>query len=625
MLSYQWPPKGCLDNAAAEMTSRSPEKKWPKIFIIILAAFLLFIGVPFLFINSYLTHKLSEKLKTAVLTGSDGLYHIDFSKAEIHLFSGDAALYDISLSPDTAVYRRMQLAGNAPPQLLQLKVNRLNITGTKAWSLYFDKKLEIKQVDLDGPQVQLARYTDSSKKAPVKDNRTLYQKLAKSLKLISVGVIKLNNIHLVYKTFTGPKPKVSSLQNMNLTATALLIDSATQFDKTRTLFCKEIETRLNGFNGSTADGLYKFRFRSVNLSTSKSLLTLTGVEMLPITANRFFDKSDWDRYTLRLDSVAISDVTFNSIQKHSDLDVSKITIDRGFFNVYSNPNVPGKKSDRVATYPNWVVSHMKQVINVDTVNFRHLNISYTEYNKQAANSGTIAFDNTTGRFFNITNKKESIAAHHYSTVSLTSYLMGKGRLNLSAAFNLQKGNYGFNYKGHMGPIDLHYGNAVLVPLGLVKAQSGTIQSFDFDIRATKKTATGKVTLLYQNLKAELLRHNEDGYSKKTLVSLFANLIILKSNNPDKPGAAPRVANIVYVRPLATPFFASIWQTLLNGIKECAGVGKADKPAAAPVTAKEQKQQAKAIKKAQKKADKENKKHLKDLLKLAKKRAKTSNN
>ena len=603
------------------MTAHTPKHKWRKTIFLSLAILALLVLLAVLFINTYLTNKLSEKLKTTVLTSSDSLYRISFSKADLNIFSGSAVLYNITLNPDTAIYHRLQKTGKATPEVYELKVNRLVITGAHPLDLYFHKKLEIGKIMLDSPNVQVNQYKDSTKKSPVKDERTIYQKLSKSLKLIHVGEINLNNIHFRYQNFTGRQPKISVLDKMNLKATDLLIDSATQHDNSRTLFCKNIETSLDHFNAATADGLYKFKVRAVRLSTAKSLLTLTGVDMTPIAANTFFAKSKLDRYTLHLDSVAISNVTFESLEEQSDLNISKLTVSKGAFNVYPNPNVPGKKSDRVVSFPNRLIGHMKNVINVDTFSFKHLNISYTSFNKDSKNAGTISFNNTTGQFLNITNQKDKIIKKPYGTIRLTTYLMGKGKLDLSMAFKLNDAAYHFNYKGHLGPMDLRDGNSALVPLGLIKAQSGEIKSLDFNINASKKTATGKVTVLYQNLKAELLRRNGDGYNKKILITALANLIVLKSNNPDNAISVPRSASVIYVRPISTPFFRSIWLTLLSGIKECAGVGKADNPPAKTTTDKELKKQAKDLKKAQKKAEKEQKKQAKALKKAMKRAAK----
>jgi hypothetical protein len=59
-----------------------------------------------LVLNHYLAPILATQVREAVLTGSDSLYHADFTKAELHLLEGKVTIYDISLIPDTAVYNR---------------------------------------------------------------------------------------------------------------------------------------------------------------------------------------------------------------------------------------------------------------------------------------------------------------------------------------------------------------------------------------------------------------------------------------------------------------------------------------------------------------------------------------
>jgi hypothetical protein len=240
-------------------------------------------------------------------------------------------------------------------------------------------------------------------------------------------------------------------------------------------------------------------------------------------------------------------------------------------------------------------------------------VIYKEYNKSAAAPGPVLFANTTGRFFNITNKPEIIKQHDSSRINLTTYLMGKGRLDLGVNFALS-GTYGYDYKGHLGPMNLQDGNSVVMPLGLVKFVSGDVKSLDFKIRSTPKTSIGKITFLYSDLKVALLKHDpQNGYTKKPLVTLFANLIVLKTDNPDNGNSTPRSADVAYVRPLSVPFFGSMWSALLSGIKPCAGLGKSQKEApGAEMSQKDQKAQAKAMKKADKKAQKEQKKLKKEM-------------
>jgi hypothetical protein len=112
-----------------------------------------------------------------------------------------------------------------------------------------------------------------------------------------------------------------------------------------------------------------------------------------------------------------------------------------------------------------------------------------------------------------------------------------------------------------------------MPFAMVKIQSGVVQRFDFDIHENSHVSTGKMTLLYNGLKVKLLSPdtNMDGFKGKLIESLYANIFIIKHDNPDKPGATPRTFNINYPRPKDSPFFKTIWHTLLTGIKPSAGL------------------------------------------------------
>ena len=74
------------------MKPKSLTHKWRITAIVVSTIFVVFL-VLLLFLNSFLTPKLSDKLRSAVLTGSDSLYRIDFSKVELHVLQGKAVLY----------------------------------------------------------------------------------------------------------------------------------------------------------------------------------------------------------------------------------------------------------------------------------------------------------------------------------------------------------------------------------------------------------------------------------------------------------------------------------------------------------------------------------------------------
>jgi hypothetical protein len=122
---------------------------------------------------------------------------------------------------------------------------------------------------------------------------------------------------------------------------------------------------------------------------------------------------------------------------------------------------------------------------------------------------------------------------------------------------------------------------VVMPLAMVKITSGNIDAFDFDIYADRTSARGRVSALYDNLKISILKVDTVFYDLKQrpIATLYANLFIVKHNNPDIPGGQPRSIYVNYSRTPETPFFKSIWQTLLSGIKPCIGLDKKAKDAA----------------------------------------------
>ncbi|RWY49172.1 hypothetical protein [Mucilaginibacter gilvus] len=582
------------------------QHRWQKISLIVVLGLLVLTLIVALFANSYFAPKLADKIKNQVLKSSDSLYRIDIGNTELHILKGQATLYDIKLSVDTAVYNLKKKQGTAPNNLYELQVKRLVVSHMQLLTLYFKKKLNIGRITLNAPDVEVSYHPNQEPDTAKKDKRTLWQKISKSLELINVGEIYLNDVKLKYKDYTGPKVAVSELKKLNLKATGLLIDSATQKDTSRFLFCKDVTTELYNYTSKSADGLYTFKVKSVKLSTQTARLRLAGVTLTPLPHETFFRKSTDDLFALKLDTIVLNGFDYMNYQKNQDLSVSKMTASKGFFEIYSNPNGPLKTTDRLVTFPNWALRNMvKAKFNVDTLDVKKFNFTYKEVNKGPMKTGMIFFSNINARFLNLTNKKELVQKNNICTADVTSYFMGKGKFNVSFNFNLSDAAYSYSYKGHLGPMDIAEVNPALMPLSLVKGTSGRVKSLDFNVHSTKKTSTGTVSFLYNNLKVDVLRKD---YTKKTIITTLANTFILKHDNPDDGSNTPRLAKVAFIRPANFPFFKTVWQTILSGIKPCAGVGKAEEEKFKKQSADEaKKDQEDLLKDAKKKKEAEDKK------------------
>ncbi|MGZ3872151.1 MAG: hypothetical protein ACXVJD_04500 [Mucilaginibacter sp.] len=577
--------------------------RWQKISLTVLLIFSGLILLLAVFINSYWSPILEGKIKDIITKSSDSLYTVNFSSAELHILHGSIVLYNISLTPDTAVYNRKKKKHLAPNNLFELQVRKLTLEHVHPFRLYFYHKLDIGNIIVYSPRLNVSYQLNHTRDTVVKDNRTLWQKVSKSLHSIHVGNVIMGDVKFRYHDYSGHKLAISELREMNLSAHDLLIDSATQTDRSRLFYCRDVTAELNNYTAKTANGLYTYHINSLKLSTAKSQLNILGLAIKPAGTETFFTKSHKDRFSLRLDSAQLNHFDFLTYHKYRILTASSLVLSEGSFDVFTNPNKLPTKADKIKSFPNVALDNISADIKIDTVLFNQVNIVYSEYNKKSKKAGSLSFNHTSGRVLNITTNKAALKKNFISTVKLRTYFMNRGKLDLNFNFNLIDQNNSFDFKGDMGPMDLRVLNPATMPLAMVKINTGTLQEFSFNVNANRRQAKGKVTFLYNDAKVSLLKADTamNKLKKKTIASLYANIFILKHNNPDNPGGQPRIAYVTYTRKPETPFFKTVWQTLLTGIKPSVGLDKKTEQATAEMMDKQAaKKQDRKTKKDQRK-------------------------
>ncbi|MGN6178037.1 MAG: hypothetical protein ACTHNW_02585 [Mucilaginibacter sp.] len=532
-------------------------------------------------INRYWSPVLAKKVHSVVLSSSDSLYHADFSDAELHVLRGQLIIYNLNITPDTAVFRRRKLQHIAPNNLFSLHVRRLILNHIHPFRLYFKRKLEIGNIMLNNPEIKILYELNHKKDTVLKDHRTVWQKMQKSLHSIHIGGIYLNNVRLEYKDYSGNKLKISELKQMSLSANDLLIDSASQFDRSRLVYCKEIIAELNNYSGKTSDNLYAYKINHLKLSTLSSQLNVEGFSLKPVSSN-FFNRTSANRYSVNLDSIELRHFDYLSYHKYRTVHADVLKVHGGTFSLFSNPKgSPSKAYRKINSFPQVALSNIQTEIKLDTLLVKRINVNYSEYNRKSKQSGTITFNNTSGHIYNITNNKDALAKNGSSTANLTTYFMNRGRLHVEFNFDLIDHDAAFSYKGELGPMDLQSLNPATMPFAMVKITGGTLKRFTFGAKANSHTANGQLELLYNDLKVRILKPDSTyGLKNKIVASLYANVFIIKHDNPDNPGDAPRSFHISYYRPDSVTFFGSIWKTLLSGIKPSAGVDKKTEEATA---------------------------------------------
>ncbi|WCT12848.1 hypothetical protein [Mucilaginibacter jinjuensis] len=529
-------------------------------------------------VNNYWSPILADKLKSTVANSTDNLYQANFDDAQLHVLEGRIVIHNITLKPDTSIYNALKKAHLAPNNLYELHVKKLVLKHIHPFKLYFNHKLDIGEIVLSAPMLKVSYQLNHAKDTVVKDKRTLYQQISKSLKMIHIGKVILNDVKLRYENHKGAKVAVSELQDLNLSAIDLLIDSATQFDKSRFLYCREMNAELNNYSGQSANGLYKYKAKQVTFSTRTSQLNAYDCSLIATRPpEEFFEHTYKDRFVSHLDSLQLNNFDFEVYNKYHTISGSNLILTNGSINIFGNPrkNPKADTVNKIRNFPNVAIFRLPN-LKIDTISLRSIDASYEEYNSKTKQAGIVRFDRTRGYFYNVTNDSAALTKNHFCKINLNTQFMNRGNLNVDFIFNLTDKRHAYSYKGRLGAMSLPAVNPASKALASVAITSGRLNSLEFDMQGNSEVATGNVTLLYNNLKVQLLKADTTKLKMKhmTIASFFANALIIKHNNPDNSDTPPRSIPVTFQRPIDYPFFKTVWHTLLAGIKPSFGLDAA---------------------------------------------------
>ncbi len=550
------------------------KRKWQKITVTVFLVSVLLVSVAAYLLNRYFSPILSERVKELVIKSTDSLYHVDFSSAELHVLEGSIILNNLTLKVDTAIYNKRLRRRLAPNNLINFKLKRLTLLHVHPYKLYFKRKLDIYRLVINDPVINIT-YQHNHTKDSVADNRTPWQKISKLLRSIHVKNIILNDIKFRYEDYSGNKVVISEFKELNLSANEFLLDSASQTNKVNVFFCRDIVAELSNYSGKAPNGLYDYKITSLKLSTLKSRLDIKGISITPADTKTFFAKSQNDRFSLHLDSIELNNFDFLNFHKYRNLKASGLLLSQGSVEVFGNPNHKQQNQNRINSFPATALKNLKNDIRVDSVLLRHIDIYYSAFGKKSGEQGQVAFNNTSGRILNVSNNKAALAKNSITDISLTSYFMSRGKMDVNFRLNLTDSLQSFAFNGTIGAMPLQKLNPAITPLAMVKVKGGTLKSLNFNFTANIKAAKGSVTLLYNDLKVNVLKVDtvQDKLRKMLVQSLYANIYIIKHDNPDKEDAAPRTVSVKYTRTDDLPFFRFIWQSLLTGLKPSFGLDK----------------------------------------------------
>jgi len=546
-----------------------------KISLIIIGALVLVVVGTGLYLSQHWSNKLRRQLKQYTAEMSDSLYILNYKKVKLNILSGSLTLDSVSLVTDTAVYHHLQQQQRAPSMLYSFSANQVSVKFFKAWRYFMKKELSAGSLVLEKPSIVLeqnARNIDTSR------HRSAYENLSRRIKSLSIGTLKLDSTNLKYTYIKKDSGLViTQLHRLSIHVKDLLIDSVAMEDPTRFLYARNYELHLHAYRHRTKDSLYWMIVRDVNYNAAERTLHLGQFLVEPRYDKAAFDRKvgfQRDRYDVQLNDISVQELQPYALLQEQQLWAQHVEIASGNIAIYHNRNLPAAPGTRLGQFPHQLLQKMALPVYVDTLIGKKVDLSYSEVNPKSQETGTLQFKNVHGVFRNITNIDSMIAKDKHLVIDMDAVFMQTGKLRARFDFFLGDPAGGFAITGQLKNMDGRQLTPVTRPLALVEIKSAQIHDLTFSMQGNERAATGEVKFIYDHLKVNILKKDDDTQQlkRKGLISLFANVLAINSSNPPDNGGNAKVEHVQYQRDPKKSFFNLVWKTLFTGIKQTAIAG-----------------------------------------------------
>lgn len=523
--------------------------------------------------------QLIAKLQQLVKDGSKGLYNLSIEQIEPDVMQSKLEVVRAVLTPDSAALARLDNLEAAPDNVFKISFNALLIDGIGINDLLSSKNINLQSVIIDSPVIEVYRNKRpyNKEKRAANDSATLYQNLTKSISSIAVNSIIIKEGTFINHSLSekNKKNKVTRYNHVNIRMNDVLVDSSTQYDKSRFLFAKETNISIQNYLTRTSDSLYFLKCNSINISAATQTLSAKDIELIPRGSKQQFQKKligRQDMFTIKVPKLILTGIDWWSFANEDKLIAKQADVYNCMFKDFLDRTLPPKKF-KINNYPHQSLMKLKMPVLIKNVRLHNMNLTYEELNPNSGKAGTLYFDDINGQIINFTNIAGEIKKNKVLSFKVKTKFMHKVPANITFNFNLSKTKAGeFSAAVNAGAMDTSILNPLAEPLGLFNLKNGNVKKVVVNMHGDNFKVNGDFLLLYNDLYIIPLKKDEDSkgrLKKKKFAGMLANFLLIKNSNPDKSGKVRKYTYVVQ-RERHPNFFNQLWKTILAGLIKTIG-------------------------------------------------------
>ena len=474
----------------------------------------------------------------------------------------DLRLSDITYRSPGYVIRVPELTINSSKKILEsdsaigkdqneITISALRMTGFDVMKLLDEKILVAKTLTVDKGKVVVD-----------KNGRSKIPTLPFDLKKIEIDNVEGKDLSVAYK---------DKLNECHFTADIWLnkADIDPSFDINKTKF-GSVHGNVRVFHYS-GNNYHDVELKSINISSSKELIQITGINIKPRIGKYEFGKklghqADWmQAYISKVDVIRPD---FDNLLRQK-LFADKIKISESNIYIFRDRRLP--RPQKNIPLPVDIIKEFSLDVRVKTFELAPSVVEYEEYPKSGyGKTGILRIEKINLRLSPlITDPTPSDPA--YMTMDVEGSIMGSGTTHSVIGMPLQK-NKPYYVKGAIERLELTKLNSSSENLGKIRIKSGFLDFLSFDLTMTEQRSTGKIIGAYHHLIIQQLKKHTTEKNVADFASFALRHAIIPLNKDASLPERKRTGEVDYQRDPTRMVSYYLLQSLLMGVKKSFTLG-----------------------------------------------------
>lgn len=324
--------------------------------------------------------------------------------------------------------------------------------------------------------------------------------------------------------------------------------------------------KADGISFLSKDKVYNIQIGVFELDKIKQSIKINTATVTPTMSEATFVnklKFQKDLFNVQLKNIYFAGVDLTSLLDKKTLIADHLAMEP-IIKVFNDKTVTPDTANKIGKFPYQSMMTMPTQFYIKNVQIKNGYISYRERGAISKDIGDVFFSNVNGSINNITNMASYIKQQALMEVNVTTKFLNIAAVRSQWKIPLNANDGAFNITGNVGSFDGTKLNPIIEPLGMGSIKSGTIKSFNFNLRGNDLKTVGEAVMLYNDLKIKLLKSKDEEIKNKTVTSFVANLII-KDQNPSN--GKTRTGKIDFNRVVTKSFFNLVWKSIFDGAKK----------------------------------------------------------